>query len=160
MTGLVENVLIERYGNQTIIQTTQFIENHWNDKYESLRCLLFKAVVSANYSHSEQHVLEQVYGDVLGGFLLLDSLKLAMITGPTVYGLYTLDELYEQPEVRDAKVLDPDIQFFMDAANVWFYGIKQDKLYVYDSETSELTQLGPFKQAFVEILKRWEQTNL
>lgn len=157
MTSLIEDVLTERYGVPTIVPGAHVAEYRWNEHSEPLSCLLYKALTPSATAEGELNVLRPIYGDVLGGFLLLDSLKLAMLAGPAVYGLHAIDELRAQPEVRDASTLDPDIQFFMDAANVWFYGMKEGELYVYDSETAELTRLGPFDQAIRELLQQWEQ---
>jgi len=158
MTGLVEVVLAERYGAPTIVPGTEFLEYRWNEKSEPFHCVLYKTIADIRSWDAEPRVLEKIYGDALGGFLLLDSLKLAMLAGPPVYGLYGIDELRGQPEVLAAKRLDPDIEFFMDAANVWFYGIRdKGQLYVYDSETAELTELGPLGQAFRQLLQQWHE---
>jgi len=160
MKGLVELVLKERYGAPTIVLGTQFLEYRWNEKSEPLGCVLFKTIAHTRRRDVESRMLEKVYGDALGGLLLLDSLKLAMLTGPSVYGLYGIDELRGQPEVMVANRLDPDVHFFMDAANVWFYGLKNEELHVYDSEMDELTRLGPFKEAFRQLLEQWDTDEL
>jgi len=79
-----------------------------------------------------------------------------MLTGESVFGLYTTRTLQHQPEVRSANLHDPEVCFFMDSANVWFYGVKDCQLYVYDAETEELDLLGPFEREFEELLRQWE----
>lgn len=159
MNGLVEEVLAERYGAPTIFADSQFLQYRWNEQIESLTCVLYKAARGSTHDGS-LGVFGQVYGDAMGGFLLNESLKLAMLACPPVYGLYSVAELRLQPEVRDANQLDHEIQFFMDAANVWFYGFKEGDLYVYDSEVSELTRLGSFSHALRGVLQQWEQAAL
>lgn len=158
MIGIVEDVLTECYGHPRIVRGTRLLEYRWNEHSEASTCLLYKAIFPGSASDGgELGGIGEIYGDVMGGFLLSDSLKLAMVAGPAVYGLYALDELRMQPEIKDANRLAPDVEFFMDAANVWFYGAKEGELYVYDSETSELTRLGPLGQAIRGLLQQWEQ---
>ena len=159
MIGLVEELLNERYGAPKIVYTTHLLEYQWNDEIESHRCRLYKIAASERSSNTKWGVFEHVYGDTLGGFLLHDSLRLAMLTGPSVYGLYLLNELQSQPEIMDAMQLNPNIHFFMDAANVWYYGLIKDKMFVYDSETKELYCLGSLKHAFLDLIQQWEQAN-
>ncbi len=157
MSAGIESVLKDRYGDPTIAPGADFLEYRWNEHDEKLTCLLYKALATSSAGNVKLRALGPVYGDALGGFLLLDSLRLAMLAGPPVYGLYAIDELWAQPEVSDANRLNREIQFFMDAANVWFYGMKEGELYVYDSEAAELMRLGPFDLAIRELLEQWEQ---
>jgi hypothetical protein len=154
--GLFEQLLVERYGPPTHVARAQFVEYRWNDNAEPLRCVLFKAVRLPAGLRPEDPDLNWVYGDAAGGLLLLDSLKIAMPLSVAIYGLYTIDELQAQPEVLEAKRLDRDINYFMDSANVWFYGMKEQNMYVYDSETGDLTALGPVEQALRQVLREWE----
>jgi hypothetical protein len=52
--------------------------------------------------------------------------------------------------------LDPTVAFFMDASNVWFYGHRDGTLFVYDSETDELDDLGPIEAALEKVIADWE----
>ncbi len=45
----------------------------------------------------------------------------------------------------------------MDAANVWYYGLKDGDLYVCDSETGELDSLGPVEAEIERLLIPWEE---
>jgi hypothetical protein len=45
----------------------------------------------------------------------------------------------------------------MDAANVWFYGVKGDDLFVYDAETAELDHLGPISRELERLLRDWRE---
>jgi len=58
--------------------------------------------------------------------------------------------------VQSALLMDPAIDYFMEAANVWYYGLKGTELYVFDSEFDELDSLGPVEPALEEVIDRWE----
>jgi hypothetical protein len=61
-----------------------------------------------------------------------------------------------QPDVQHAIARDPAIDYFMDEANVLFYGIKAGELYVFDSETDELDSLGPIEPALETLMDELE----
>jgi hypothetical protein len=44
----------------------------------------------------------------------------------------------------------------MDAANVWYYGVKDADLWVYDRETDELDNEGPLEDALEALIGEWE----
>jgi len=158
MSGIMEEILTQRYGAPSVVATDELREYRWNQDNEPLSCVLYKALSPSAIRRPDTDVCSRIYGDVLGGFLYLDSLRLAMRAGPVVYGLYDIQSLWSQPEVRDANRMDPAIRFFMDAANVWFYGIKGDDVYVYDAEMAELTRLGVVVEAFQRVLDEWEES--
>jgi hypothetical protein len=102
--------------------------------------------------------LKETYGDAFGGFLMGDSLRAALLSSKQVYALWNIDDLRMQPEVQHALVKDPGIDFFMDAYNVYFYGIKGGDLYVFDAEYDELDSLGPIEPALERLLDEFEST--
>jgi hypothetical protein len=155
MPGLVETVLQDRYGKPRVVASPPFMEFHWNEEVETLSCILYKRCELRDELGSR--ALSTVYGDAEGGFMLGDSLKVAMRQGPNVFGLYQLGELQDHPRVRYANCRDAGIAFFMDSANVWYYGLKGDQLYVYDSATDELDSLGPVRMALEQLLTEWER---
>ena len=71
-----------------------------------------------------------------------NSLKAAILLPRRIYGVWNIDDLRMQPEVQYAAARDPGIEYFMEAYNVYFYGIKAGHLYVFDAETDELDPLG------------------
>ena len=77
--------------------------------------------------------LRGIYGDIFGGFLIKNTLKAAILLPRKVYGLWNIDELQIQHQVQQALAKDPEIEFFMDAYMVYFYGIKGGRLYVFDA---------------------------
>lgn len=157
MSGLVEEVLRERYGVPQVISGATLVEYRWREEREPRRCVLYKLAAATSVSETTPLFLQRVYGDFIGGSLLQGSMKLAVVAGPTIYGLYSLSRLRAQPEVRHARQLDPSIEFFMDAANVWYYGLKGDELYVYDAPNGELYARGPVGSALVALLQEWEE---
>lgn len=52
--------------------------------------------------------------------------------------------------------MDPELTFFMDASNVWYYGYKAGNLYVFDVETDEFDLLGPIEPALEQLMDEWE----
>jgi len=82
--------------------------------------------------------------------------KAAVLLPRKVYGLWNIDELRTQPEVQQALVSDPAIEYFMEAYNVYFYGIKAGHLYVFDAETDELDSLGPIEPALETLMDELE----
>jgi len=100
--------------------------------------------------------LKGIYGDIFGGFLIKNILKVAILLPKKVYGLWNIEELRKRPAVQRAIVRDPAINFFMDEANVLFYGIKDGKLYVFDAETDELDSLGPIEPALETVMDELE----
>jgi len=157
MEGIIQRVLISRYGPPRTICGEPFSIYEWNGHCEPRKCTLYSPLLGIKDGfQSEYPELLKVYGDACGGFLLRDSLKMAMLTRPEVWGLYQIRHLWVQPEVLDALACDPEVVYFMDAANVWFYGMKADRLCVYDSETKEFDMLGDAESALHILLDQWE----
>jgi len=100
--------------------------------------------------------LQEIYGDVFGGFLIKNTLKAAILLPRNVYGLWNIEDLRVQPQVRHALARDPSIEFFMDAYMVYFYRVKAGQLYMFDAETDELDSLGPIEPALETIMDEFE----
>ncbi len=155
-TGLLENVLIRRYGKPVPSIRRGLPARCWNpDEFDYASVLYlgmkWQSEVGARFSS-----LKEVYGDACGGFLIKNTLKVAILLPREVYGLWNIDELRMQPEVQHAQTIDPGIDFFMDANNMFFYGIKAGHLYVFDSETDELDPLGPIESALENLMEEFE----
>ncbi len=75
----------------------------------------------------------------------------------TPFYLYSLRGLGEQIEVKRAMELDPELSFFMDASNVWYFGHKEGRLFVYDAPFDELYERGPIESALEELIAEWEE---
>jgi len=155
-TGLLEKVLVRRYG-PPIVSTRRGINAHcWNPDDFDYASVLYIDTQWHSRSGNRFAALEEIYGDAFGGFLIKNSLKVAVLMPREIYGLWQIDELQGLPPVREAAKMDPSIVFFMDAANVWYYGHKAGELYVFDSQTDELDSLGPVEQALDELIDQWE----
>jgi hypothetical protein len=100
--------------------------------------------------------LREIYGDSYGGVLVKNLLKAAILAPRQLFAVYNIHELRELPAVQRALLMDPAIDFFMHAANVWYYGLKGGELYVFDSEFDELDSMGPVEAALEEVMDRWE----
>ena len=50
------------------------------------------------------------------------------------------------------------VDYFMDAANVWFYGHKDGRLFVYDAETDELDDLGELDTGLAQVIEGWQSS--
>jgi hypothetical protein len=159
MIGIVEQVLRNRYGEPIVITSTESVEYRWNTNVEADSSTLYKRVEPCGELQERFWRLRSFYGDAVGGFLVGDSLKVSTLDERKVFGLHYIDELLARPEVRHANSLDPDICFFMDASNVWFYGIKESQLYVYDAEFEELDCLGDMQSSLEELIDQWEKAD-
>jgi hypothetical protein len=157
MNGLFHRILTQRYGMPEVSSSRGLVTNQWNVQDESKRCILYLGMNWEAQNDNFKSAYKELYGDAFGGYLLLNSIKIATLAGVEVYGLYTIEQLQERPEIFQAKTIDPDIHFFMDSANVWFYGHKNGYLYVYDGETEELDQLGLIEIEIEKLLIQWEE---
>jgi hypothetical protein len=132
------------------------VRERWRGRSDEDLAVLLRSTSRERGGDGGEARLQDIYGDIVGGFLIYGELKIAMLRGPEVFGLYRLEELWRREEVRRALSIDHDIVFFMDASNVWFYGVKGDELYVYDAETGELDSLGAIESAMDQLFDAWE----
>jgi len=100
--------------------------------------------------------LHDIYGDAFGGILIKNALKAAILLPRQLFAVWNIDELRMRPAVQHAIARDPAIDYFMDAYNVYFYGIKAGHLYVFDAETDELDSLGPIEPALETLMDEFE----
>lgn len=157
MTGLLEAILRRRYGEPNIVVGDFLIEYRWNEALLDRETTLYKKVSPQITSSARFQALVPVYGDVLGGFFRANVLKVAMLDGPKVFGLYRIEDLQARPEVQHANSLDPTLCFFMDSANVWYYAVKGNELFAYDSQFDELDSLGEIASGLDQLLTAWER---
>lgn len=158
MEGILADLLVRRYGEPEVGTESSLIRYVWNGSCEPLRCVLYAA------GHGRKLCglgggLGSLYGDALGGSLIRGALKIATREGIHLYGLYELEELQSLFILAKARVMVPQVQFFMDASNVCYYGVSEDDLHVYDAECDELYVLGPLAKALDELLGQWEETS-
>jgi hypothetical protein len=160
MIGILEHILESRYGLPRIISSGPLLEYRWNDSDELRSCVLHKnrsEKIDWGRNLSPQRAgLQPIYGDAIGGFLVGDSLKVAMLGAEKLWGLYTLAKIQDLQPVHRALQLEPGISFFMDSANVWYYGAKNGDLWEYDEPFDELNNLGDIAVQINELMSRWE----
>ena len=160
MIGIIESVLTRRYGPPRIADDGPYTERRWLEGSERSTSVLYQApnLLWDATTSGDLDVLKPIYGDALGGFLLGGSLKAATRGSHEFYGLYTIATLQEQMKLYLTERFEPGISFFMDAANVWFYGVKREVLWCYDSTFDELYEVADVATALDELLKSWEET--
>src|SRR5882724_11948845 len=112
MTGLIITLINKRYGTPTLEQMPSVLKYSWNDTVESRYCVIYDSMSWDKERRNKFGPLELVYGIARGGILLGGSLKVSILTGDTFFGLYSIKELQDQPEVKRANRLDPGIIFF------------------------------------------------
>ena len=151
MKGILERVVERRYGVPVVRHEDGLVVRRWGDGTPA-KAVLYYQSESRMVPSLGSRGLDEIYGDCLGGFLASGALKIAISKQNCSPSLYQLEELRQQPEVRDALSLDSDVQYFMDAANVWFYGEKNGMLVAYDSETGDIYPLGSTEEALRHLL--------
>jgi hypothetical protein len=156
MLGILETLLNERYGKPQIVSSNELPEHRWNASADRLSSVLYKGLVWDDWLRHRFPDLERLYGDCMGGSLLGGCLKVAVLRGPRRFGVYQIEELQEQNEVRLVISKQPHLCFFMDSANVWFYAVVGSQLYVYDSHTQEVDHLGELEPGLRNLLQEWE----
>jgi len=157
-TGLLEKVLVRRYGLPTKCTRRGLEALCWNPDDFDFASVLYVGMKWDAKLKKRYASLESIYQDALGGFLVKNLLRVAVLTPQKIYGLWHVDDLQMLPPVRRAAEMDPSIVFFMDSANVWFYGHKDGELYVFDSDGDDLASLGPIQQALETLIGEWGAT--
>lgn len=147
-TGLLERMMIRRYGQPVSCIRDGMAAKCWNAGDPDNEVVLYVGMKWQGRLGLRFASLCDIYGDSFGGILIKNILKAAILAPRQLFAVWNIDELRTQPAVQHAIARDPAIDFFMDAYNVYFYGIKKGQLYVFDAETDELDSLGPIEQAF------------
>lgn len=155
-TSVLAAVLNGRYGEPSVVTEPDWVQYRWCVGTLRSRSVLYKARWSRPTVLDRYPELKQIYGEFHGGLLIEGALKIALLTPDEIFGLYRLNDLHTQPEVTRALTINPSVCFFMDSANVWFYGVTQTEMYVYDSMTGELVSLGEVVGALQTLLAEWE----
>jgi hypothetical protein len=155
-TGILEKVLTRRYGPPVPTKIHGLDARCWNPDEFNYASALYIGMKWDTRLGTRFASLKDIYGDVLGGYLIKNSLNVAALMPREIYGLWRMDQLQMLPAIDRALEIDSDIDFFMDASNVWYYGHKRGDLYEFDSEFDELDSLGPIEPALEELLDRWE----
>lgn len=154
--GLLERILNRRYGLPRTSTDGALVQRIWNADQVDNSSILYVGMEWHEGLSSRVVSLRNIYGDSYGGFLVGDSIKVSVLLPRKIFGLWRIDELQTLAPVRQAREMDPAIEFFMDSANVWYYGYKAGDLYVFDTETDELDSLGPVEPALETLMDEWE----
>jgi hypothetical protein len=155
--GLLERILTRRYGQPVTSLEGGLVQQGWNANEPDNSCTLYVGMKWNTLSGLRFGSLKGIYGNAFGGFLARDVLTVAVVGPREVPGLLPLDEFRMLAPVQYASTLDPAIDFFMDAAGIWYYGIKKGELWVFDTERDELDCLGKIEPALETLLDDWEE---
>ncbi len=160
MSGIIEATVNRHCGVPSVVVGESQEEWRWDYDDERKRSVLYKPKITrlrAELSAGLGADLDRLYGGIVGGSLLGGALKIATLGGGRIYGLYRLPELVNQVEVEQALAQDAGVRFFMDAANEWYFGVKDGNLYVYEADSGELECVGLLAPAFEEVFLDWKQ---
>jgi len=155
MESILFSILRARFGEPEVAVDSQMEIFWWMRHDDRRRCKLYRRPATADRVATLSAALAPVYGEFAGGFLCHEALKVAVSSDPAVWGLYTLKQLQCLPQLKAALGRDRSIEFFMDSANVWYYGVKGGDLYCYDRETDELYGMGPLRIGINKLLDEW-----
>jgi hypothetical protein len=158
MIGLLETLVTNLLGPAEPTATATEPQLTWARGPRNASCTLYKGLIWTGALRSRLDVLQRLYGDVRAGSLFGGCLKIAAVAGPELWNIYPIELLQKQPEVVEANRREPDVLFFMDSANVWFYGVKDSNLFVFDASTDELDCLGPIAKQLDEVIAQWADT--
>ena len=155
-TGVLERVLTRRYGPAITCQMDGREARCWKPDEWDYDAVLYVGMQWHGRLGTRFASLKEIYGDACGGYLKKNLLKVALLLPRKIYGVWRIDDLHKLPPIRLALELDPSIVFFMDSANVWYYGHKAGELYVFDTQTDELDSLGPIERVLETLMDQWE----
>jgi hypothetical protein len=155
--GLLEKILIRRYGQPISCVRDGMVARCWNSGDLDNEALLYMGMKWDGRVGLRFASLSDIYGDSFGGILIKNVLRVAMLSPRQLFAVWNIEELRMLPPVREALAIDPAIDFFMDAANVEYFGHKAGELYVFDTETDELDCLGPIEPALEALMDQWEE---
>jgi hypothetical protein len=155
--GLLEKILIRRYGQPVPCAREGMIARCWNSHDPDNEAVLYMGMKWDGRAGLRFGSLSSIYGDSFGGILIKNILRVAILSPRQLFAVWNIEELRMLPPVRKALALDPAIDFFMDAANVEYFGHKAGELYVFDTVTDELDSLGPIEAALETLMDQWEE---
>lgn len=150
-TGILERILIRRYGRPMDFIDWGLPARGWNPDKWSYRSALYMGMKWNSLPGLHFRSLRAIYGDSIGGSLVRDTMRAALLLPVYKSGRRNIYELRMEPPVQRATVLDPAVDYFMDEDNREFYGVKRGQLYVYDVEYDDLECLGPVEPALEKV---------
>jgi hypothetical protein len=154
--GVFERVLTGRYGRPITSIMDGMAAKVWNPGDDDYEAVLYMGMKWQGLPSLRYASLRDIYGDSYGGVLINNTLKAELLSSRSLFHLRNIEELRALPAIQYAVARDPRIDYFMHRDNVWYFGVKNGELYVFDNETDELDPLGPVEQALEKILDEWE----
>ena len=150
-TGIFERILIRRYGQPTDFIKWGLPARGWNPDKWDYDSALYMGMQWDGLPGWRFRSLREIYGNCIGGCLIKNTLRVALLLPMDIYACWKIDDLRMQPSVQRALELDPTVDYFMEEDNREFYGIKRGELYVYDAEYDDVESLGPVEPALEEV---------
>ncbi|MEN1681433.1 MAG: hypothetical protein AAGJ46_17775 [Planctomycetota bacterium] len=157
---MLRQILTARFGMPTTYEYAGSVFDRWREGTpEECSVLLPSQALIQNACGGLQFsdLYGDVYGDIYGAFLggETGALKVACRSRHPVYGLRSIEQLNSHPALQEARDLLPGIVYFMDAANVVFYGVIEGKLFAFDTEDAVVECLGAIESGVVGVLEQW-----
>jgi hypothetical protein len=153
--GILERILIRRFGDPVGFIKRGLPARGWNPDEWDYDSALYTGMKWNSLPGLLYGSLEDIYGDSIGGYLIKNTLKAAILTPGDIYGIWNIADLRVQPAVQRALVLDPAVDYFMEEHNRNFYGVKRGQLIAYDAEYDDVELLGPVEAALEEVFNEW-----
>lgn len=150
-SGLLEEVVAKRCGEPIVAIVDELPAHCWNPDEWDYATVLYQGMKWNSLAGLRFKGLKPLYGNSCGGFLVKNALKVAHLLPGEIYGIWNIEEMQSLPIIQHALVMDPAIEYFMDNANVWYYGEKLGELYVFDAEMDDIDCLGPLESALQEV---------
>ena len=148
--AMIYEILQDKFGAPKNVFRDGLEWSVWNEDQEDLKCELLR---TGNLCAMPS--LERIYARHCGGSVFGHWGRLATTGTNKLYGLYRLDDLNELPHLAEIRRRRPSLYFFMDAANVWYYGVDGDELFVFDYETEEFDSLGELSAGLRAVIDEW-----
>jgi len=123
-TGILERMLIRRYGEPIVAILRGHHAHCWNPYDAHYSTVLYMGMKWNGPLGLRFRSLNEIYGNAIGGCLIKNTLKAAILHPREIYGIWNIDDLRMQPGLLHAVTLDPTIDYFMEQDNRLFYGTK------------------------------------
>jgi hypothetical protein len=101
-TGLLEKILTRRYGKPTVSIMDGFVALCWNPDDCDYDTVLYMGMRWSGKLGKRFASFEPIYGDAIGGYLLKNDLRAAVLPDYQIYGIWNIRDLRRQPEVKRA----------------------------------------------------------
>lgn len=155
-SGLLERILTKLHGSPEKGDSKDAPSLLWKPDDWEYSALLYKGMTWDREARVRFGPLQEIYGDAIGGDLMGGALRLALLEDKYLYSLFPIDLIWDCDGVQGAREIDPNVCYFMHEEDLLYYGVKDGRLYVYDEEKDDLTDLGPLEPALERLASTLE----